>query len=140
MITAVDSTVLIDVFTADRTYGRPSAAAVRDSLAHGRLVACDAVWAEVTAVFDNQAAAEQALSQLGVGFSPLDSRAAARAGAWWREYRRDGGSRARVIADFLIAAHAVHHADRLLTRDRGFFRGRFEGLEVFDPSTGGRTR
>jgi hypothetical protein len=39
-----------------------------------------------------------------------------------------------MIADFLIASHATERADRLLTRDRGFYRQWFEGLVVLDPS------
>jgi predicted nucleic acid-binding protein len=52
------------------------------------------------------------------------------AGALWREYRRSGGQRTRLIADFLIGAHAQVRGSRLLTRDRGFFRRYFIGLEV----------
>jgi hypothetical protein len=39
-----------------------------------------------------------------------------------------------VIADFLIGAHALEQADRLLTRDRGFHRRAFDGLVIVDPS------
>jgi predicted nucleic acid-binding protein len=45
-----------------------------------------------------------------------------------------GGTRERVIADFLIGAHAMAKADRLLTRDRGFYRRYFKDLTVLDPS------
>jgi predicted nucleic acid-binding protein len=38
-----------------------------------------------------------------------------------------------VIADFLVGAHAVEQADRLLTRDRGFQRAAFAGLVIVDP-------
>jgi len=50
------------------------------------------------------------------------------------EYRRRGGTRARVVADFLVGAHARGNADRLLTRDRGFFGSYFADLEIVDLS------
>ncbi|HTS69938.1 MAG TPA: VapC toxin family PIN domain ribonuclease, partial [Terriglobia bacterium] len=42
--------------------------------------------------------------------------------------------RTRVVADFLIGAHALHNADRLLTRDRGFYRSYFKRLTILDPT------
>jgi len=60
-------------------------------------------------------------------------REALEAGAAWVEYRRRGGTRERLIADFLIGAHARVRADRLLTRDRGFLRSHFAGLDIVDP-------
>jgi hypothetical protein len=66
--------------------------------------------------------------------SPLDSAASTRAGSAWRSYRLRDGRRERLIADFLVGAHAVEQADRLLTRDRGFHKGAFGSLVVVDPS------
>ena len=62
---------------------------------------------------------------------------AERAGGSWRSYRRAGGPRERMIADFLIAAHVLEQADALLTRDRGFTRAYFGELAVIDPSPEG---
>ena len=51
----------------------------------------------------------------------------------WGEHHRQGGRRDRVVADFLIGVHASTEADRLLTRDRGFYRKYFAGLNVLAP-------
>jgi predicted nucleic acid-binding protein len=134
VITAVDSNVLLDVFGADPTFGEGSRRALRVCLDEGRLIACDVVWAEVAAAFDSPREAMTALAEAQLEFNPLTSAAAQAAGASWRTYRERGGTRDRVVADFLIGAHALSAADRLLTRDRGFYRGYFKRLPVLDPS------
>jgi hypothetical protein len=44
------------------------------------------------------------------------------------------GPRKRLVADFLVAAHAQVRTGRLLTRDRGFFRRYFTELDVVEPT------
>ena len=44
-----------------------------------------------------------------------------------------------MLADFLIAAHALSKADRLVTRDRGFYRTHFSELSILDPSESSRS-
>lgn len=134
MITAVDTNVLLDVFGDDPRYREGSLAALRQALREGEIVACDVVWAEVAAVFPDGASAVAAMEAIPVAYSPLTRAAALRAGDAWRAYRSRGGPRDRVVADFLVGAHAALHADRLLTRDRGFGRAAFAGLVVFDPT------
>lgn len=132
MITAVDTSVLLDVFTADPTFGLASHDCLQECLAGGAVLACAVVWAETSALFPDPDSAQAAMNKLGAAFSALDQRAALRAGEVWRSYRKHGGSGSRVIADFLIDAHASVQADRLLTRDRGFYRSYFPGLTVID--------
>jgi predicted nucleic acid-binding protein len=134
MITAVDTSILLDVFTADPKFGPASASALRDCVGEGGLVVCDAVLAETATVFTNAEAGWTALSKLGVAFSPMSLAASLKAAEAWRSYRMRGGPRQRIAADFLIGAHARDSADRLLTRDRGFYRTYFRGLKIVDPT------
>jgi predicted nucleic acid-binding protein len=133
---AVDSSVLLDVLTGDPAFGPASREALRRAYDAGALLACDIVWGEVRAHFPEEAAFRTTMATMGVVFEPLQKEAAELAGELWREYcmttpRRD---RERIVADFLIGAHARVQADALLSRDRGFFGSRFAGLRLIDPT------
>lgn len=117
---------------ADRTFGPRSAEALRDAFRLGGVVTCDIVWAETAAAIGSTTV-DEALVELGVVFAPIDRAAATAAGTAWASYRARGGRRSRIVSDFLIGAHAAVHADRLLTRDRGFFRTYFRRLTVVEP-------
>jgi predicted nucleic acid-binding protein len=130
----VDSSVLLDVISNDPVHCQSSLASLDAARSHGRLIVCPVVWAEIRAFFKEERLMREALSEAGISFDPFDQESAALGGEHWREYRLRGGKRSRLIADFLVAAHAQVRAGRLLTRDRGFFRRYFEKLQVIEPN------
>ncbi len=137
MITAVDTNVLVDVLTGDEQHAAASARALSACVRDGSVIASEVVWAETAAGYGDLRAFRDAMERLGVAFSPIQQAAAESASTAWRLYRSQGGSRSRVVGDFLVGAHAHHQAQRLLTRDRGFVRRYFAELVVVDPSADG---
>lgn len=136
MITAVDTSVLLDIFFEDPAFSASSAAALRKCIAEGALTACDIVWAETASAFPDKNDFLEKMAILGISFGPMSGESSILAGQAWKQYRLNGGKRERVVADFLIGAHAVNQCDRLLTRDRGFYRRYFSSLTILDPAAG----
>ena len=135
---AIDSSVLIDLIGED---ARAASAeeAVRNALTHGPVVACDVVISEVVAGLGSGSILLDALDESGIGFVPLELRAAVRAGEMQRRYKerlrtsKEPNAVPRSVPDFLIGAHALLQCTGLITRDAGFFRDYFKGLKVIVP-------
>lgn len=133
MITAVDSKILLDVLTGDTRHGPASAEALRQAGAEGALIGSTVVWAEVVGAYSDARAVTDRLERIGIELVPDDREVAVTAGRVYRAYRVGGGTRRRILPDFLIGAHALVLADRLLTRDRGFYGSQFSRLKILQP-------
>jgi len=133
MISAIDTNVLLDVLLQDERFCQPSLATLEEAARTGSLVICDVVYAELCGHFETQRLCDAFLEENQIRVEPLGRSAAFLASRVWRTYRRRGGKRARILADFLIGAHAQTQTSRLVSRDRGFYRTLFPDLIVADP-------
>lgn len=134
MISALDSSVILDVVTDDHTFADISEHTLRRVNAEGRLVICECVLAEIRPAFDSREAIEEFLEDWQVDVVPSSRASALLAGEHFATFLQRGGKAGRVVADFLIGAHARTHADRLVARDRGYLRDYLSGLILLDPS------
>jgi predicted nucleic acid-binding protein len=133
MVTAVDTSVLLDVLLDDVQHASASMAALHLAAAHGPLIISDVALAEVVPVLP-PGEAERFLTDWNLRFTPATQPVATLAGEMFRSFLQRGGKRGRVVPDFLIAAHAQLLADRLLARDRGYYRDYFAQLTLLDPT------
>ncbi len=130
---AVDSSVVIDILLDDSLFGQGSQVLLEEYLAIGSVVICPITFAECAAVLSPPERFESVASEMGLIWDDFTPDVCGMAASMWQEYRRRGGPRGRILADFLIGAHARQRADGILSRDRGFFRSYFQGLRVVEP-------
>jgi predicted nucleic acid-binding protein len=130
MISAVDSSVILDVLTDNPEFADTSEALLRRAMTEGKLVIGECVLAEIIPAFKDEKTLKEFLADWQIEFVPSSRDSAILAGRHFARYLSRGGRTGRIVADFLIGAHAMFHADRLLARDRGYLRDYFSKLTV----------
>ena len=137
MITAVDTSVLLDLLLQDPSFGTRSEEALRKASKGGALILCEVVYAELAGLFPGQAALDAFLRETSIQLKPANPEMLWKAGELWRRFcldrPRHSAFARRILADFLIGAHAMFQADQLLTRDKDFYHAVFAGLQLTSP-------
>jgi hypothetical protein len=133
MISALDSSVILDVVTNDPDFAEASEQVLRRASIEGQLIVCECVLAEIFPAFGKSKTFELFLSDWQIEYKPLTLESALLAGRYFSTYLQRGGNQGRIVADFLIGSHAQLQADRLVARDRGYLRDYFSQLTILDP-------
>ncbi len=134
MTTAIETNILLDILVPNKAFYEASASALQHAAGEGSLVISDIVYAELCIHFGTQRECDAFLVDNEIRIQALTREAHFLASRAWRTYRQRGGKRTRILADFLIGAHAQKQATRLLSRDRGFYHTLFPSLDLRDPS------
>ncbi len=132
-MTLVDTNVLLDLVTDDPRWAQWSIAQLEAASLLGPLLINDVVYAELAVRYDRIEDLEAFCDEAGLETAAMPRDALFLAGKVFARYRKAGGTRAGVLPDFFIGAHAAVKQFPLLTRDVGRYRTHFPTLKLITP-------
>lgn len=140
METTVDTNVFIGLLSGGEEEAAVAQAALENVSASGSLVVSPVVYSELLAGGRNPEAVGKFLHDKGIEVTwRIGERMWREAGVRFGRYARDRKRQAddpgprRILADFLIGAHALHPSRTLLTADARIFGTYFPEIRVLTP-------
>ena len=132
-MTLVDTNVLLDVLTNDPRWLSWSVSNLHIRANSGPLLINEVIYAEMAGHVSTESELDAAVEELQVRLERTPKSALFLAGKIFRRYRRAGGVRTGVLADFFIGAHAQVIRSPILTRDVRRYRTYFPEVELITP-------
>jgi predicted nucleic acid-binding protein len=137
MTTAIDTNVIVALWDSQDTLHRPARAALDRAFGQGSLVISGTVYAELLAAPGRTEAFVDAFCEetgIQVGWE-LGERVWREAGKAFQSYalrrrKQRGTAPRRILADFLIGAHALVSGHKLLTLDAAIYQVSFPKLKI----------
>lgn len=154
MSIAIDTNILFDILLPDPVFKESSLELLQKYSTIEKLVISEIVYAELAQQFNGSQDLDKFLLDTNICLTSISREGLWLASQAWKKYlySRDGKTqcsncghkefikcgdcsatiktRQHILSDFLIAGHALVEGGKLLSRDRGFYRGYFAGLEV----------
>ena len=158
MIKAIDTNILLDILIPNSAYLTSSLDCLLNVDKEDELIISSIVFAELGTQFLSFDDLVGFLKQTGIKMIPLNEKSLFEASKAWKTYtanRKDEifcpscgnkhniicpscgetiSFRQHILSDFLIGAHAKMQAEQLITRDRGFYRKYFQGINILQPT------
>ena len=129
----VGTNVLIDILEDGPEWADWSIAQLRAQSRVHPLLINPIIYAELPLTFSAVEALDNTVENLGLTVAELPRPALFLAGKAYTRYRRQGGRKHSVLADFFIGAHAAVLGCPLLTRDARRYKNYFPSVELIAP-------
>lgn len=129
----VDTNVLLDLVTDAPVWAEWSIRRLETAALNRTLLVNDVIYAELSVRFERIEDIGAMLEDAGIAVAAMPRAALFLAGKVFRRYREAGGSRAGVLPDFFIGAHAAVLDVPLLTRDGRRYRSYFPTVALIAP-------
>ncbi len=129
----VDTNVLVDLLQNDPDWVDWSIAQLRAQSQIQRLIINPIIYAELSLTFSSVEALDRVLAGMVLPVVEVPKPALFLAGKAFVQYRRRGGQKSNVLADFFIGAHAAVARLPVLTRDAQRYQSYFPSVRLVTP-------
>ena len=129
----VDTNVLVDVLEDDPEWADWSIGQLRKQSRVHRLVINPVIYTELSLTFSTVEALDEVLAGMQLPVVEMPRSALFLAGKAFAQYRRRGGTKGNVLADFFIGAHAAVAGWPILTRDGSRYQSYFPTVNLVMP-------
>lgn len=129
----VDTNVLIDVLQDDPVWAQWSSQQLEMQAQMQPLVINPVIYSELSVSYSTFALLEEVIGIMRLEFVETPREALHLAGKAYARYRRSGGTKANVLTDFFIGAHASVTGATLLTRDIHRYAIYFPTVQLISP-------
>ncbi len=129
----VDTNVLVDVLEDDPEWADWSIGQLRTQSRVHRLIINPVIYTELSLTFSTVEALDEVLAGMQLPVVEMPRSALFLAGKAFAQYRRRGGTKGNVLADFFIGAHAAVAGWPILTRDGRRYQSYFPTVNLVMP-------